>query len=74
MPNWLSDILSDLRYRFRAIFHRSEVDRDLDDEVRFHVEQEARKLESAGMSAVEARRQARAAFGASSGSRTTRGM
>ena len=63
MPNWLSDILSDLRYRFRAVFHRSEVDRDLDDEVRFHVEQEARKLESAGMSAVEARRQARAAFG-----------
>jgi predicted permease len=39
------------------------MERDLDDEMRFHLEQEARKLEASGLSAEEARRQARLAFG-----------
>jgi predicted permease len=63
LPNWLSDVLSDLRYRFRAAFRRSAMERDLDDEMRFHLEQEARKLEASGLPPDEARRQARTAFG-----------
>ena len=63
LPNWLSDMLSELRYRFRALFRRDAVERDLDDEMRFHLEQEARKLEPAGVPPTEAYRQARLAFG-----------
>ena len=63
MPNWLSDLLSDVRYRLRAMFRKRAVENELDDELRFHIEQEARKLEASGLTADEARRQARIAFG-----------
>jgi putative ABC transport system permease protein len=63
MPNWLSDLLSELRYRFRALFLTHSMERELDEELRFHIEQEAKKLEASGLTPGEARRQARIAFG-----------
>ena len=63
MPNWLSDALSELRYRFRAIFRKRAVEHDLDEELHFHIEQETRKLEASGLSPDEALRQASIAFG-----------
>ncbi|MDF1502728.1 ABC transporter permease, partial [Roseisolibacter sp. H3M3-2] len=47
----------------RALVRRREDERDLDEEVRFHLDMEARSLERSGLSADEARRQARRAFG-----------
>jgi predicted permease len=63
MPNWLSDLLSELRYRFRVVFRKRAVENELDEELRFHIEQEARKLEASGLTTYEAHRQARIAFG-----------
>jgi len=63
MPNWLNDVLSEIRYRFRAVFRKRAVENDLDDELRFHIEQEAKKLEATGLPSHEANRQARIAFG-----------
>jgi len=59
----LRDLLSDLRYRLRALFRHGDVERDLADEVRFHLDREAEKLAAGGIPADEARRRARLAFG-----------
>ncbi len=59
----LTDLASDLRFRWRALFRRAEVERELDDELRFHLEREAAKLERLGLSAAEAARRARLEFG-----------
>ena len=59
----LTDVLSDLRFRWRALFRRAEVEREMDEELRFHLEREAAKLERRGLDAAEARRQARLEFG-----------
>lgn len=59
--------LDDLRYRLRALFSRDAMDRALDEEFRFHIDREAEKLERAGVAPDEARRRARAAFGAVEG-------
>ncbi|MEO6008938.1 MAG: permease prefix domain 1-containing protein, partial [Vicinamibacteraceae bacterium] len=56
-------MLDDLRYRVRALFRRADVERELDDEVRFHLEQQAALEERSGADRDEARRQARLAFG-----------
>jgi predicted permease len=56
-------MLSDLRFRFRAIFRREVMERELDDELRFHLERETEKNVRAGMAPDEAARRARAAFG-----------
>lgn len=39
----LADLLSDARFRLRAIFRRGEVERELDDELRYHLERETEK-------------------------------
>jgi predicted permease len=44
-------------------WHRHRLDRELDRELRFHVDEETRRLMAAGVPPVEARRQALAAFG-----------
>ena len=54
---------SSLRYQSRALFSRGAMEHELDDELRFHVEREADKLERAGVPRDEALRQARLAFG-----------
>ena len=59
----LSDALSDVRYRLRALFRRSVVERELHEELEFHIDREARKLEATGLSPADALRQAQLAFG-----------
>lgn len=56
-------MLSDIRYRVRALFSRAEVEQELDDELRFHIEREAEKYERQGMSHDDALRRARLEFG-----------
>ena len=75
---FLSDLLSDLRYRFRALTNRGGLDRELDDELRFHLDMEIARLVQRGFSPEEARRRARLAFGsveeAKESSRDSRGV
>jgi hypothetical protein len=59
----LGQFWNDLRYRLRAVLRRDAVERELDDELRFHVEREAEKYVRAGVSPDEAARRARIAFG-----------
>jgi putative ABC transport system permease protein len=59
----LTEWWSDLRYRLRALAHRTDADRELDDELRFHLEREADKYQALGMPRDEALRRARLAFG-----------
>jgi predicted permease len=59
----LAEITSDVKYRLRALFRREEVERELDDELRFHVEREAEKHKANGVPEEEALRRARLAFG-----------
>jgi predicted permease len=54
---------TDLRLRLRALFHRRQAESDLNEELRFHLEMEARKNRAAGMSNREAREAASREFG-----------
>ena len=56
-------MLSDLFYRLRAILQRGAMERELDDELRFHLERETEKHIRAGMKTEDASRHARIAFG-----------
>ncbi|MGH7582133.1 MAG: permease prefix domain 1-containing protein, partial [Gemmatimonadales bacterium] len=56
-------MLNDLRYRLRALFSRAAVERELDDELRFHIDREAEKLLRQGVPPEAARRRAQLAFG-----------
>ena len=56
-------MLTDIKYRLRALFNRSAVDRELDDELRFHLERETEKYVRAGMTRTDAERKARVEFG-----------
>ena len=58
-----SEVLSDIRYRVRALFSRAAVEQELDDELRFHIEREADRYERCGMSHDAALRRARLEFG-----------
>ncbi len=49
--------------RLRSLFRASAVDRDLDDEVRFHVEQQTAEFARRGIPRAEAERMARRQFG-----------
>src|SRR5688500_1236937 len=49
--------------RLGALVHRRELEERLDDEIRFHVEQQIEKNQRAGMAPAEARRQALIRFG-----------
>src|SRR6188472_2433502 len=55
--------LRDLRLRARALFAPRRAERDLDDELAFHLEQETRKLVDGGMTAADGRATALARFG-----------
>ena len=55
--------LRDWRLRVRALFAPRRVERELDDELAFHIEREAQKLIAGGMTESEARARARARFG-----------
>jgi predicted permease len=56
-------MLNDLRYRFRALFRRSQVNNELDEELRDHIEHETAKYVRSGFPADEARRRALVALG-----------
>ena len=56
-------MLSDVLYRLRAILRRNAVERELDDELRFHLERQMEKLAASGVPREQAARQARIALG-----------
>jgi predicted permease len=56
-------MFSDLSFRIRSFFLRERAERDLDDELRFHYEQQIEKNVAGGMSRKEAERRTRLAFG-----------
>jgi predicted permease len=56
-------VLSDILYRIRAVFRRDDVEHELDDELRFHLDREIDKLIASGLSREDATRRARLAFG-----------
>lgn len=56
-------MLSDLSIRLRALFRRTAVDGELDDELRFHLERQVEKYIRSGLSHEEAARRTRLEFG-----------
>jgi predicted permease len=56
-------MLSDIFFRLRSLFRRNTVEAELDDELRFHFEQQVEKCIRSGMTREEARRQARLSVG-----------
>src|SRR5215813_9540771 len=53
----------ELLARLRALFRRGRIERELDDELGFHIDMRARDLIAAGWSPEAARREARRRFG-----------
>src|SRR5262245_42974864 len=56
-------MLTDLWYRLRGLFTRSAMDRELDEELRFHVDREIEKLLARGVPLPQATREARLRLG-----------
>ncbi len=56
-------MFSDLFFRFRTLFQRNVVERELDEELRAHFAHQVEKLAASGLSRGEAERQARLEFG-----------
>ncbi len=59
----MSRVLSKLKRRLRALFRKAEMERELDDELRFHLEKETQQNLARGMSPDEARLAALRSFG-----------
>jgi predicted permease len=59
----IARVLGEIAYRARGIFRRGDVERELDTELRFHIERETERLVRDGVPPAEASRRARAAFG-----------
>ncbi len=57
------EMLSKLRTRLRALLRRSEMEREVDEELRYHIERQIEQNIRLGMSPEEARYAARKAFG-----------
>src|SRR4026209_196658 len=55
--------LHDLKLRIRALVAPRRVERELDDELAFHIERETQKHISSGLSPIDARTRAPARFG-----------
>src|SRR5580658_3809426 len=56
-------MFNDLLFRLRSLFRRSTVNSEIDDELRFHIEQQVEKHVRTGMTREEAERQTRLQFG-----------
>jgi putative ABC transport system permease protein len=56
-------LISDLVYRLRALFRRSSMESDLDNELRAHFDRQVEKLVASGLALEEARRRARLELG-----------
>ena len=63
----LRDLLSDLRFRLRALFRRGDVERELADELQFHIDIETDRLVREGL--PETRRDGRPASRSAASSR-----
>src|SRR5712691_7387140 len=59
MMRWIDK----LRLRVQSLFRRTRVDRDLERELRFHVDEQIAELRASGMSEAEARAAALRTFG-----------
>ena len=59
----MSDFGRRLRARVRALLKRQDVERDLDDELRFHLDMETEYQMRRGLSERDARRRAQREFG-----------
>jgi hypothetical protein len=59
----LAELWSDIRYRLRVLVKRTDVERELNDELHFHVELEAEKYVLQGLAPNDARRRAHLVFG-----------
>jgi hypothetical protein len=56
-------MLSDISIRLRSIFRRQSLEAELDDELRFHFDQQVEKQVRSGLARDEALRRARLSFG-----------
>ena len=56
-------MLSELKTRLRALLRKSEMERELDEELRYHIEQQTEQNVRLGMDPEEARYAARKDFG-----------
>jgi hypothetical protein len=56
-------MLNKLRLRLRALFRKAEMERELDEELRFHLEKEIEHNLARGMDPEEARHAALCSFG-----------
>jgi predicted permease len=56
-------MFSDLRVRFRSLFHRTAVTQEIDQELQFHLGQQMEKYLQAGLTPEQARRRVRLEFG-----------
>ncbi len=56
-------MLNDLYFRLRSLFRRSAVEKELDEELQFHVEQQVEKYIGTGLTREEAMRRTRLEFG-----------
>ena len=65
MPRWLRQF----RHRLRSLFRTSAVDRELDEELQYHLEREIEERVAAGLPVEEARAAARRSMGATAQSR-----
>jgi hypothetical protein len=56
-------LLDSLRFRIAAMFRRSQLNAEMDDELRSHIQHRADDLERTGLRRAEAERRARLEFG-----------
>ncbi|HYL61900.1 MAG TPA: ABC transporter permease [Candidatus Methylomirabilis sp.] len=56
-------MFADLWFRLRSLFHRRAVENELDDELRFHFDQQVQKFVDSGLPLAEAHRRARLTIG-----------
>lgn len=56
-------MLRELWFRLRALLRRDSFDRELDDELQYHLEREAEKIKRSGAELAEAERQSKIVFG-----------
>ena len=56
-------LLDSLRFRMATFFHRSQMNAEMEDELRSHIQHRADDLERSGLTRAEAERRARIEFG-----------
>src|SRR5207248_5445632 len=56
-------LLDSLRFRIATLFHRSQMNAEIEDELRSHIQHRADDLERSGLPRAEAERRARIEFG-----------